>query len=261
MSIVFITIPGDTKREFVNKLHQQTGGVVELVIIQKPKKKTLTERAIRLYKHSMGHTFGELWYALLLRFNRRVRMALRYFREGSIPISSSTYLPKTIEVDSVNSDEMYALLKKISPTVLMAWGCTILEPRMLQTAKHSINLHFGYCPYYRGALANQYAVLFGDFSKIGATVHYMNEKPDAGDILTVIPANSTLKPKELFRTLNDEAMEAYLRIGISLEKGETLPTEKQDISKSKNFLLKSWTPKRRYELGKKIIAWEEKDTQ
>ena len=54
-------------------------------------------------------------------------------------------------------------------------------------------------------------------------------------------------------TVNDST---YLAVAADLHMGKQLPTEAQDISQSKNFLLRSWTPSVRYELGKKIIAWE-----
>jgi folate-dependent phosphoribosylglycinamide formyltransferase PurN len=258
MSIVFITISGETKDWFANELHKNSEGSLELVIIQKPKKKNISQRIIRLFKNVSIRVFEEFWYGLLIRLNNRVLKALEYFRGGNEYKVTGEKFSKILEVQSVNSDEVYKTLKKISPDIIVAWGCAILEPRILSLAKHSINLHFGYCPYYRGALANQYAVFYGDFSKIGATIHYMNEKPDAGDIITVIPADTNYKPKELFQKLHDQAMREYLRVILELNAGRSIKTEKQDISKSRNFLLKSWTPKRRYELGKKIIEWENK---
>ena len=242
--------------EFAHMLYQKTDGALELVIIQKPKHKTPVQRVIRFYQQVTWRMFGEMWYAILLRLNRRVRAALEYFRENTIRNASDGYMAPTFEVDSVNSDVVYEILKKISPDLLVVWGSTILEPRIIATAKQAINLHLGYCPHYRGALANQHAVLCDDLSKIGATIHYISEKPDAGDIIRVIPADLAKKPKELFCSLNDQAVHAYLAVAADLHMGKQLPTEAQDISQSKNFLLRSWTPSVRYELGKKIIAWE-----
>lgn len=256
MSMVLITIPGDTKREFANMLYEATHGSLKLVIIQKPKQETLYRRAVRFYRRVTWCMFEEIWYAILLRMNRRVRSALEYFRANTVRNTSQTYNAPIMEVESVNSDEVYAALARLSPDLIVVWGSAILETRILATAPQAINLHLGYCPHYRGALANQHAVLRGDFSKIGATIHYINEKPDAGDVISVIPADITKRPKELFCALNDRAIATYVAIAADLHMGKRPTAQPQDVSQGKNFLLKSWTPKMRYELGKKVLAWE-----
>lgn len=261
MSVVFITIPGSAKRDFANALNERVDGGLALVILQKSPQKPLLRKIIEAFTYRGLGIFREMWYAVLLRSNDRVRNALAYFGGGNLPAVSDGYMVPTMEVQSVNSDEVYEALQKISPDLLVVWGSTILTPRILSTAKRAINLHLGFCPYYRGALANQCAILDDEFSRIGATVHYINGKADAGDILTVISADAQMHPQELFSDLHARAAEAYLSIATALYRGEVLPSVPQDISKSKNFFLRDWVPSVRYKVGKKVLAWEERMTR
>lgn len=260
MGIVVITIPGEIKREFVNTIHQKTGGNVDLVIIQNPKRRSLWARLRRLRKNVSGRLFMELWYAFVLRINARYRDALEYFRGYDVTTTHSSYLPRVLEVDSVNNEDVYAELKKLSPDLLVVWGSTLLQPRILSTAKQAVNLHLGFCPFYRGALANQHAVLREDFSRLGATIHFINHRADAGDILRIVAPPLAGAPKEFFRELNTKAWHDYVDIVTRLWNKEELPRKSQDVSISKVMLLREWTPSVRYKVAKRVLQWEEKKT-
>lgn len=255
MSIVFVTVPGDEKRMFANALHKKTKGNIKLVIIQKPKHLSFYRRLKRLYVLAGWQNLPkEFWYALLLRLNG-ARRALEYLRKYTIS-GPKEYIPEFLEVDSVNSDEVYEIIKKISPKLLVIWGNTILAPRILETANTSINLHMGYCPFYIGALANQLAVLLGDFDRIGATIHYAKEKVDSGDILARLFVDRTKSPKEMFCDLNDRTVSLYLEIAEKIYTGKEVQSKPQDVAKSKNLFLRQWVPSVRYATGSKIIKLE-----
>lgn len=260
MSIVVITTIGENKRFFINSLHKKTGGKIDLVIIQKknPNQKSFLKGIWYLYKNvgALG-LLKETYYSLLLRLRPSFRNALEYFRERSNRISKDKgYLPKTLEVNDVNSDEVFNVLEKLSPKLMLVWGNTILKPRIIKTSEKVINLHMGLCPYYRGAVANQYAVIGKHLRDIGATIHYVEEEVDSGDILKVITASKTGYPRELFRDLNDKAEDAYLDISYKLFLNQDLPRQKQDMSLGRNYMLKDWMPSVRYRLAGQIIRWE-----
>ncbi|MDZ4205759.1 MAG: formyltransferase family protein [Patescibacteria group bacterium] len=262
MGIVIITIPGESKRAFANSLHKLTGGKVDLVVIQKPKPNhhSLFQRLKRLYKSVGLRTMPvEIFYASLLRLNGSTRRTLEYFRERSGIISSIEhgYIPKTMEVVSANSEEVLNALRILSPDLIVIWGNTIIKPQIIKTAKRAINLHMGLCPYYRGAIANQYAVIERHPAHIGATIHYAEERVDAGDILTTITVDTSKPPQALFRELNDRAEKCYLDIASRLFAGKNISQRPQDISQGKNFILKNWTPRTRYNLAKQLRKWEE----
>lgn len=256
MSIVFITVSGDAQRAFANALHKKTGGGVSLVILQKPKRLSVWLRFKRFYIATGWRSFlKECWYGILLRLSFKTRRALEYFH-GHSAEDAGNFLPPVREVASINSDEVREFLQKLSPELLVIWGGAVLKPNILKTAKRAINLHMGLAPYYRGAVANQFAVLRGDISRIGATIHYAEEKVDAGAILATITADATKSPRELFRDLNDRARERYLEIANRLFRGEYVPAEVQNISQGELFRLKDWNRETRYKLGTKILRWE-----
>jgi len=260
MGIVVITIPGEAQRTFVNSLHTKTSGGVDLVIIHKSrlKHRSLFGRLKDFYTTAGFRNLAtELYYAILLRFKARTRETLDYFRERSDPpYPKPGYLSKTLEVDSINSDEVFETLQSISPDLLVIWGNTIIKPYIINTARRTINLHMGLCPYYQGAVANQHAVISRDLKRIGATIHYAVNKVDAGDIIETIRADGSKSPRELFRDLNDKAEKRYLEIAKKLYQGEKLPQRKQDTSRSQKFLLKNWTRETRYKLARQIQEWE-----
>ncbi len=258
MSIVVITIPGNAQREFVNALHAETKGAVKLVIIQVPEQVPLKERITRFYRRTKDSSFlKEMWYALLLRLSARTREALSYFQAARSD-KGGDYQPKIMRTNSVNSDEVFQELQSLAPTVLAVWGSTVLEPRVLATAKSAVNLHFGLSPHYRGALANQHAVLNDDFAHVGATIHYIDSLVDGGDILDQVRIDSTLPPREAFRGLTTDAPKHFIEVIKKLYAGETLPVRVQDTRDSKVLLLRQWLPSKRYAVGTRITALEGK---
>lgn len=260
MGIVIITIPGEAKRTFVNSLHKKTGGKVDLVIIQKPKphNHSIISNLKRLY-NSVGLKALpiEIWYAILLRLNRSAKNTLEYFREHSLSDSSqSGYLPKTMEVTSINDNDVFETLTKLSPDLMVIWGGTIIKPQIIKTAKKAINLHMGFCPYYLGAIANQHAVINREPWRIGATIHYAEAKVDTGDIIEIITPNLSKPPRELFRDLNDRAKRKYLKVIKRLYEGQILGKRPQKTKESQKLTLKEWTPRIRYRLAKQMVKWE-----
>ena len=258
MGIVILTTPGDSKKKFTNSLHQITGEKVDLVIIQKVRKRPFLKRLSKIYTENKLSIFlKEIWYSVVLRINFRYKKALTYFREQSkIKDLKDNYLPRVLEVNSINDSNVLRELKVISPDLMVIWGSGIIKPNVINTAKRVINLHMGICPYYRGALANQNALLHNDIRRIGATIHYAEKKVDTGDIITTINADHRKPPKEMFKELNDLAIKTYLEVIVKLFNGEELPRIPQNKSRSKNLLLKDWTPSKRHRLAKLILERE-----
>jgi methionyl-tRNA formyltransferase len=59
----------------------------------------------------------------------------------------------------------------------------MIKPEVLELASTgALNLHGSYLPRYRGRVPVNWAVINGE-TETGATLHYMVEKPDAGDIV------------------------------------------------------------------------------
>lgn len=249
--MVFITIEGDSKREFANLLHEKTNKGISLIVVQQRPKVTFVKRVKKVFSEKDG--LKSLWYSFLLNINKKVRSALDIFRTRTKKTEKKDWPVETIYVSSVNDEAVIQKLKELSPSLLVVWGCGILKPETVNLAQKAINLHMGYAPYYRGAVGNQFALFNNDLEKIGATIHHISTNADAGDIIENVKVNSSLPLEEMFKELNDKAEERFLDIAVRLSKGEELTKIKQDITLGKNYFLKDWTPEIRYKLGKKIL--------
>ncbi len=85
---------------------------------------------------------------------------------------------------SINEPENQERVAKIAPDFLLSFYYrNMISPEVLSLASRgSLNLHGSYLPRYRGRVPVNWAVINGE-TETGATLHYMVEKPDAGDIV------------------------------------------------------------------------------
>jgi methionyl-tRNA formyltransferase len=84
----------------------------------------------------------------------------------------------------INEPENQALIADTAPDFLLSFYYrNMIRPEVLNlAAKGALNLHGSYLPRYRGRVPVNWAVINGE-TETGATLHYMVEKPDAGDIV------------------------------------------------------------------------------
>jgi methionyl-tRNA formyltransferase len=83
-----------------------------------------------------------------------------------------------------NAPEFVARLTALQPDFLFSFYYRqMLKPALLGVAKSgALNMHGSLLPRYRGRVPVNWAVIKGE-RETGATLHYMVEKPDAGDIV------------------------------------------------------------------------------
>jgi methionyl-tRNA formyltransferase len=84
----------------------------------------------------------------------------------------------------INYPENVARLREIAPDFILSFYYrNMIKPEVLAIpARGALNLHGSYLPKYRGRVPVNWAVINGE-NETGATLHYMVEKPDAGDIV------------------------------------------------------------------------------
>ncbi|HEX8961076.1 MAG TPA: formyltransferase [Geobacteraceae bacterium] len=84
----------------------------------------------------------------------------------------------------INLSENVARLKEIAPDFILSFYYrNMIRPEVLEIPRRgALNLHGSYLPRYRGRVPVNWAVINGE-TESGATLHYMVEKPDAGDIV------------------------------------------------------------------------------
>nr|WP_237754272.1 formyltransferase [Geobacter sp. OR-1] len=84
----------------------------------------------------------------------------------------------------INLPENQARVAEIAPAFLLSFYYrNMIKPELLElAARGALNLHGSYLPKYRGRVPVNWAVINGE-TETGATLHYMVEKPDAGEIV------------------------------------------------------------------------------
>lgn len=87
-------------------------------------------------------------------------------------------------VSSVNSSECTAILKEVSPDVIIVNGTRIISSKVLEsTSALFINTHVGITPQYRGVHGAYWALVKDDKENCGVTIHKVDKGIDTGDLL------------------------------------------------------------------------------
>lgn len=116
--------------------------------------------------------------------------------------------------DQINFQTCLDKIKKLKPDLaLSVWFGYILKKEFIKLFPFGcINLHNSYLPYNRGKYPHVWAIY--NNSKYGVSIHYINEKTDAGDII----ARKEIKIKitDIAGTLYDHSLEEIVKLFISI---------------------------------------------
>jgi methionyl-tRNA formyltransferase len=143
----------------------------------------------------------------------------------------------TITPDNPNTPEVIAQIRALQPDFLFSFYYReMLKRELLEIPKHgALNMHGSLLPKYRGRVPVNWAIIHGE-TETGATLHYMTEKPDNGDIVAqqAVP----ILP-------NDMALQVFQKVTVAAEMAlnACLPdllagcakAVKQDLSKGGYF--------------------------
>lgn len=112
----------------------------------------------------------------------------------------------------------------------------MIGPRLLAAAKRgALNMHGSLLPKYRGRVPVNWAVIRGE-RETGATLHYMIDKPDAGDIVDqqAVPILPDDTASDVFRKVT-VAAEWVLYRSLPLLIAGTAPHTGQDLARGTYF--------------------------
>ena len=85
----------------------------------------------------------------------------------------------------INSKQTAEEVKKYNLDAIVVFGCGILKTNIINICPDRIfNVHQGLSPYYRGSGTNFHPFVNGEIEFVGATIHYINEGIDTGDIVS-----------------------------------------------------------------------------
>lgn len=88
-----------------------------------------------------------------------------------------------IEVNDVNDNKVLELLQVTDPSLVFVYGSNIIKAELLEIDTLWLNAHGGILPGYRGLDSNLWAIAENKLDKVGVTVHVVNSRVDAGDII------------------------------------------------------------------------------
>lgn len=143
----------------------------------------------------------------------------------------------TITPDNPNTPEVIAQIKALQPDFYFSFYYReMLKPELLAIPKlGALNMHGSLLPKYRGRVPVNWAIIHGE-TETGATLHYMTEKPDNGDIVSqqAVPILPDDTAHEVFQKVTVAAEMALNNVLPALLAGKA-PRVKQDLSQGGYF--------------------------
>ena len=142
-----------------------------------------------------------------------------------------------ITPDNPNTSEIVAQIRALEPDFFFSFYYReMLKRELLEIPKRgALNMHGSLLPKYRGRVPVNWAIIHGE-TETGATLHYMTEKPDNGDIVAqqavpILPNDTAL---QVFQKVVVAAEIALNDVLPALLAGKA-PRIKQDLSKGGYF--------------------------
>ena len=114
----------------------------------------------------------------------------------------------------INAPENVAMLRDIAPDFILSFYYrNMVKKAVLDIpGRGALNMHGSLLPRYRGRVPVNWAIINGE-TETGTTLHYMVEKPDAGDIVDQekVPILFTDTALDLFNRVTDAAVKVIRR--------------------------------------------------
>ncbi|OIR01612.1 bifunctional polymyxin resistance protein ArnA [mine drainage metagenome] len=143
----------------------------------------------------------------------------------------------TITPDNPNAPEVVEQIRALQPDFFFSFYYReMLKAPLLAIPKGgALNMHGSLLPKYRGRVPVNWAIIRGE-TETGATLHYMTEKPDNGDIVArqAVPILPNDTAHEVFQKVTVAAEMALNNVLPALLAGKA-QAMKQDLSKGAYF--------------------------
>jgi methionyl-tRNA formyltransferase len=156
---------------------------------------------------------------------------------GSVAATAAEYGIATAAPDDPGTPDLVGRVRALAPDFLFSFYYRMmLKPALLAVARRgALNMHGSLLPKYRGRAPVNWAVLHGE-RETGATLHYMTEKPDDGDIVaqTSVPILPDDTAREVFDKVTVAAEITLDRVLPALVAG-TAPRVRQDLALGRYF--------------------------
>ena len=155
----------------------------------------------------------------------------------SVASTAAEYGIAAITPDTPNTPDLGRQIGALRPDFLFSfyYRSMLKAPLLAAAPSGALNMHGSLLPQYRGRAPVNWAVLHGE-RETGATLHYMTEKPDNGDIVaqTSVPILPDDTAQEVFDKVTVAAEITLDRALPALIAG-TAPRLPQDLAKGRYF--------------------------
>jgi methionyl-tRNA formyltransferase len=127
----------------------------------------------------------------------------------SVAAAAADHQLPVIAPPDPNAPEVVQRVAAIHPDFIFSfyYRQMLKAPALAQAARGALNMHGSLLPKYRGRVPVNWAIIHGE-TETGATLHYMTERPDAGDIV----AQSSVPI-----LMNDTAGEVFNKVTVAAE--------------------------------------------
>jgi methionyl-tRNA formyltransferase len=156
---------------------------------------------------------------------------------GSVADTAADYGIATIAPPDPNAAEVIARIEACRPDFLFSfyYRAMLKAPLLALPPRGALNMHGSLLPKFRGRAPVNWAIIHGE-TETGATLHYMTEKPDNGDIVaqTAVP----ILPDDTAREVLDKvtvAAEMSLHDALPALLAGTARRTPQDLSRGGYF--------------------------
>jgi methionyl-tRNA formyltransferase len=135
-------------------------------------------------------------------------------------------------------------INNLNPDIVTVFGTTLLKEPLIGDHKTIVNLHLGLSPYYRGNGTNLFAFYNNEPEYIGATIHFLNKKIDAGRIISQVRPD--IDPLEdTINTVNCKAIkkgiEEVIRVVRRIQEKGKVPSYIQDTKIGRIYYNRDFT--------------------
>lgn len=144
---------------------------------------------------------------------------------GDIGFMPSNVRQLAIKSGDLNLLPLKVLEEALNSDVYVVFGSSFIKGELIRflVEHRAINIHMGVSPYFRGSSCNFWAPYTGHPELIGATIHLLSEKLDAGDMLY----HALPRPQEidLFRLGMQSVLVAHQSLADRIASGEIFQYE------------------------------------
>ena len=123
----------------------------------------------------------EAWNDFFLNRSKTEKQLLKFSEHNNIQDNPNIF---NIEKGFLNEDKTIETIRKLNPSKIIIFGTSLLSSKYLDLFPNKIlNLHVGLSQYYRGSSCNFWPIYNLEPQFLGATVHYVSQRIDGGDII------------------------------------------------------------------------------